>query len=282
MQKLIFRRGGELVLSYNGSVEKGTWDYLVEASCLLVDRNYDKILLKEEFIDENVMILKRDGTDNEFFSLANDKTLPDLNIEAYLDSLYKEELRIKELVVYSNQILHIVDGQGKKADVPIGKRVLIKNDNLEYRVIDDGLYLSANAKYTIVVQDGLIKRLEKNVSFKSSTGESFFAVGGSEDDILLNRNKSIIIDGTPVETARLQTQFGTIFSVAQGTVQNIYFLKQHKLSNGWIIDVEQKNRDSISKGDKIIDARPFFPVPDGSYRIEWDIFKTKIKDSTII
>ena len=58
IQKLIFKKNKELIMSKDGQVVIGSWDYLTEAKSLLIDRGMDKILLNEEFIDEGVMILK--------------------------------------------------------------------------------------------------------------------------------------------------------------------------------------------------------------------------------
>ena len=96
IQKLIFKRDKGLILSKNGIVSEGNWDYYPEAKALLIDRQTDKLLLKEQFIDNNVLILKKDGTTNDFFALANENTLPDLNIPEYLNSLKIKEFKIKE------------------------------------------------------------------------------------------------------------------------------------------------------------------------------------------
>src|SRR5690554_439305 len=58
IQKLIFKRDKGLILSKNGVVSEGNWDYYPEARALLIDRQTDKLLLKEQFIDNNVLILK--------------------------------------------------------------------------------------------------------------------------------------------------------------------------------------------------------------------------------
>jgi len=78
MQKLIFKNNQELIMSKNGKVQMGRWEYLAEARCLLIDRGKDKILCQEGFIEEGVLILKLDGTEGRFFALANENIIPDL------------------------------------------------------------------------------------------------------------------------------------------------------------------------------------------------------------
>jgi hypothetical protein len=92
MQKLIFKKDKSLIMSKNGKVTKGTWDYLPEANSIIIDRINDQILCNAAFIDDVVLILKLDGTSNDFFALANENKLQDLNIIGYFnDILYKQE-----------------------------------------------------------------------------------------------------------------------------------------------------------------------------------------------
>ena len=66
----IFRSNNELLISSNGKVEKGKWEYLGNNS-LLIDRKEDSFLFKHGFFDENVMALKIDGKE-EYAILVNE------------------------------------------------------------------------------------------------------------------------------------------------------------------------------------------------------------------
>lgn len=107
VQKLIFKRNKELVLSKNGQVQFGKWEYYAEARSLLIDRNYDKILCNESFIDKGIMILKVDGTDNKFFVLVNENIVPNLNADKYLKSLRYKKLHILETKLDNGKILEV-------------------------------------------------------------------------------------------------------------------------------------------------------------------------------
>lgn len=82
----IFLRSNELVLSVNGSVIMGTWKYISAAKSLLIDTTVEKLLLKHAFIDEGVLILKKDGPADIPFILVNERVIPDLNLQEYLNS----------------------------------------------------------------------------------------------------------------------------------------------------------------------------------------------------
>ena len=66
----IFRSNNELLISSDGKVEKGKWEYLGNNS-LLIDRKDESFLFKHGFFDENVMALKIDGKE-EYAILVNE------------------------------------------------------------------------------------------------------------------------------------------------------------------------------------------------------------------
>lgn len=62
---MIFRqKENELLISLNGNVEKGKWDYIPSMNSLLIERETETTLYKQGFFDDSVMILKVDGTEN--------------------------------------------------------------------------------------------------------------------------------------------------------------------------------------------------------------------------
>ena len=87
-QKYIFKRDGELIMSLNGQVTIGKWEYLSAAKSLLIDRVQDKILLNQSYIDPGVMVLKKDGLTDGYIFLANELVISDLNVAHYLRNLY--------------------------------------------------------------------------------------------------------------------------------------------------------------------------------------------------
>ena len=130
IQKLIFKKNKELIMSKDGSVTMGKWEYLPEAKSILLDRGTDKILCNEQFLNEAVMILKLDGTSNEFFILANENKIPDLNVFKYLEELRNIELKIVTRKVNDNQKLEIHDGHHSD-DINIGQKVTLDGEEIE-------------------------------------------------------------------------------------------------------------------------------------------------------
>jgi hypothetical protein len=106
-QKYIFRRDGDLVMSLNGQVTIGKWEYLSAAKSLLINRVRDKILLNQYFIDPAIMILKKDGLTNDYFIMANEILMPDLNTNAYIRNLYYKKNKITTQKLKTGEFLEL-------------------------------------------------------------------------------------------------------------------------------------------------------------------------------
>lgn len=158
IQKYIFKRNGELIMSINGNANVGKWEYISSAKSILIDRNIDKILLNHIFFNEAIMALKFDNTDNGF-NLINELIIPDLDIEKYLNDLYYSKNNIKTIEIDNGQILEIIDGQF--CDNLIGKSVMINGVG----ILDDYvLNTKKNEKYFI--KKGILRRIIKPIKYK--------------------------------------------------------------------------------------------------------------------
>ena len=67
-----------MLISSNGKVEKGKWEYLGNNS-LLIDRQDESYLFKHGFFDENVLALKIDGKEEYAFMINENKYDGELN-----------------------------------------------------------------------------------------------------------------------------------------------------------------------------------------------------------
>ncbi|RZK39891.1 MAG: hypothetical protein EOO90_17095 [Pedobacter sp.] len=87
-QKLVFRRGGLLLMIDNGDVKTGTWEYIPMLHSFLIDRGIDKLLMNHQFLNESVMLLKKDGApSSEILPFVNELNIPTLDYVKYLNDL---------------------------------------------------------------------------------------------------------------------------------------------------------------------------------------------------
>ena len=178
-QKYIFKKNGDLIMSLNGAVTMGRWEYLSSARSLLIDRIKDKILLNQDFVDNAVMLLRQDGIESDRFMLANEMLIPDLNIEKYLRNLYIDRNFIK--------LVETEDGQTVE---------IHRNDHYEHNYyrnlvtvegvpIADGLVVAGQIRF--VIQNGRIQKTLILKEFKTSKGVLYFEI--EKDDKVCAGNR---------------------------------------------------------------------------------------------
>jgi hypothetical protein len=111
-QKFIFKRNGELIISINGDVIVGKWEYLSSARSLCIDTGNNKLLLNQDFIDSTVMVLKKDGLKGENLILANENLLPTLDVIKYLKNLFYQKNSVATITLSNGNLLeiHYYDG----------------------------------------------------------------------------------------------------------------------------------------------------------------------------
>jgi hypothetical protein len=170
--KYIFNPDGDLFMSFNGKVEIGKWKYLTEANLIFIDRLTDKILLKQSFFDESVMILKIDGTNEDLFILANENIIPDLDVAKYLSSLNFEIKNIDNKVFHNVKLINGDDLRINRDDLnytTVGMSVLLIDKNAP----NGDYYASSNLDHKFLgyrIEESKIKELFWMFTYNTSKG----------------------------------------------------------------------------------------------------------------
>ncbi len=87
---LIFRKKNhELLISENGNVIKGKWEFLIQNKSLLLEEGSVTNMFNQCFIDDSVIILKKDGTDN-YLLLVNENKIKEKITSDILKNLEKK------------------------------------------------------------------------------------------------------------------------------------------------------------------------------------------------
>ncbi|HUH73535.1 MAG TPA: hypothetical protein VLZ75_03915 [Chitinophagales bacterium] len=169
-QKYIFKRNGDFIMSLNGQVTIGRWEYLSKAKSLLIDRIQDKILLNQNFIDPAVMILKKDGIQNENFILANEMIIPNLNVNEYLKKLYYEKYNIKVKKIITGEFLEIYYNNSYALNHHDNK-VLKNKVSIDGTTVSDGILELYNSDVRYIIKNSIITGELIKESFKTNKGE---------------------------------------------------------------------------------------------------------------
>lgn len=161
-QKYIFKRNGDLVMSLNGQVTIGKWEYLAAAKSLLIDRIQDKILLNQNFIDPAIMVLRKDGFKEENLILANEILLPELNVIDYLKRLYYDKNNIIVEQLNTGEYLELENYEGWIN----GNKVTIEGEP-----VADGLVQLAKSEKIYVIKDSRILNVLVKKTYSTDKGK---------------------------------------------------------------------------------------------------------------
>ncbi|HSC55274.1 MAG TPA: hypothetical protein VLC98_16700 [Phnomibacter sp.] len=162
-QQYIFMRDGRFLMSLNGKVQEGKWEYISTSRCLLIDRGTDKLMFNQAFLDEAVMILKIDGVNTIEWMLANANILPDLNIKDYLRSVERRNLNI---ITVRSQSGDVIDIEGAaQPGIFTGMKVWINDEP----ATDETIKLTDGS--ILVIKDGIIHSISYEQLYNSKIGK---------------------------------------------------------------------------------------------------------------
>lgn len=211
VQKFIFKKNKELIMSKDGQVNIGKWEYLPEAKSLLIDRGKDTILCNEGFIDEAVMVLKMDGTKNNFFVLANENIIPDLDAYLYLKKLRYRNLNIATRKLTNGKTLEII--RENKFDTPkIGNPVTIDAEN-----VSNGIYKSERSDSKYIVNNSIITSIIHEVTYKTKNGVEIIVE--QKDQYSYSKGEKVWTNGIQAKDGEYKVIGGRNIIVENGVIK---------------------------------------------------------------
>ena len=209
IQRLLFKQDRSLIMTKNGQVKHGTWDYLPEARSIVINRKSDSILCNEAYIDEGVMILRLDGTDNQFFTLANANVIPDLDITKYLKTKRHEKLGIAVLKLVDGKLLEI--NYNEMLDTYIGRSVSIDMEDVK-----DGIYEIAGGNKFYEITESKIIQIRTAVVYNNPEGIQFTVNQKNNDTISIG--DTVFINKGLVENQSIKFSKRKILVISDGKV----------------------------------------------------------------
>ena len=179
----IFRSNSQLLISENGRVERGKWEYL-NSNCVIIDRQNESYLFKHGFLDDSVLALKVDGTETYALFVNETKYGKEINNVAdlgkFLESKYLTE-RYKDLGGNRRTSNSLNDERlGSYNLIDGSELVFYATNSIQVNIIEgckallngtkpkDGLYKSSNKRFEIA--NGLLVNEFFIVECKQSDG----------------------------------------------------------------------------------------------------------------
>lgn len=210
--KYIFKRDGQLIMSLNGQVQLGKWEYLTAAKSILIDRKKDKVLLNHTFFDSAVMVLKVDGTNNDLFILANETIIPDLDVKKYLQSVTYRKFNILTGRLENGKTLEIYR-DSSEASLQIGMKATIDGE-----IPEDGKYKSQTTGRFYEIRNGKVFRITYPVQYKTFDGINIVIEQVYESSI--SQGDLAYVDNQPAKTGKYRLGFFKSFNVVNGVIKN--------------------------------------------------------------
>jgi hypothetical protein len=164
-QKLIFKRDGTVLLSRNGNLTDGKWEYISGANALVIDYGSNKILYRHSYFDEAVLALQKDGPikendDSQVLLLANEITIPDANAIMYLKKKYYEQENVISISIANEEQL-LLKNPYPNSQAPLVGLPVFEDSDIKF----DGQYMSACRKIRYLIKDKRIAQVETKVDF---------------------------------------------------------------------------------------------------------------------
>jgi hypothetical protein len=277
IQKYIFKDDKTLILSKKGEVIKGTWDYFPEANSLLIETKHQNLLLNEKYIDENVLILKTDGVDDNLFSMANQNLLPNYDIQKYFIKLDIKELGLSEDYFELQGESRLYTTYGTKHHSPDKGDVIVLSKKNEYLPVKHTTYYAKDFSHFWIIKNGNIKGFGSLYKLTSINDYDYYIVDVppyAYNIYKISIGKKILFDGNEVKESIIRSKDNTLFYVKDGIIKDVKFIKEYHFKGGLNVFLLQNNEE-ISKGDKLF-SEATSEIPDGTYKLEGKMF-SKIK-----
>lgn len=152
VQKFIFRKDDTLLISTEGKVIDGNWDYLSEAKALLIEKDGEKILYNVLFVNSGVVVLKIDGVSEDHYVLINENLVPNLDWESYLIELRRKLLNAITFKLKNGGEVDICFSQRQNIYPEIGDQVFMRS----FESIVQGRFELVKYGLVLTVENGVI------------------------------------------------------------------------------------------------------------------------------
>lgn len=212
----VFQRDKSLVMSVNGHVTIGSWQYIQAAQSLLIEKGKEKILLNNAFIEKEVMILRMDGSPDNILVLMNESVIPDLDALRYIKELVIRTNFLKELKI-NGKTYYFADAGNEG----IGNNTVFMDESLNKTA--DSFTLNYSEK-VVIIQDGAVR--ERYFIRHINTVKGAVTIHSKSNHLLVG--DAVFLNGQPApdgvyntkndnEINKFSVKYGSIISVDHKT-----------------------------------------------------------------
>lgn len=269
--RLIFKKGGRLIVSLNGHVNIESWEHHKTSKSLVFSINGMLWLATIKFIDQRLLIVQKDGKDG-LLVMRNDNQLAEENTVNHVINILSKSIDIETETTIDNQ--HLLFIASSKAERSTNFQVLDLSTMIP---ISDGVYRTQETFYQI--KNGYqINWFDLDASFEltSKDGNRYYVIGSNlnvkdvrylnSDQIFTEADKTLILDSDKNICQGFQSLITDQFyiNIKDGLVEDFKLCHNVEVNE---LDTELtflvKESGHLSVGDRLL-----FPkegIPDGFY-----------------
>ncbi|WP_194768798.1 hypothetical protein [Tamlana sp. I1] len=252
-EKWFFRNNGELIISINGNIIDGRYEYLNQGN-LILEYEKIKILLNQNFIYKDILLLKKGSNESDFYAFYDEtKFTPDQFLK-FIETSKKQDLNIKQIQLADKTNAEILMNPNQQI-ISLGNSVLINQKltdlnsietNANFYELQDGIIKNILFKfnYKLFDNDIIVKQKCKTINIEDEIVDSKFPIKNGKYKIGFNI-------GIEIQNNRISSKFFIIFSETN--------YKKHN------IEIWCRNPKEFSTGDLVIENDK--PASDGKYWI---------------
>jgi len=223
-EKYIFKKNHELLISKEGKVEMGKWEFLDEAHSFLIKRESGSFLYNKGYLDKAVLILKVDGRESDYLTLANENVLPDLDVRGYLEKIRYRKHNILKLELEDGSFVEVERDYDTSFPI-VGNRISLAGG----LAIPPGKYRLKNDQQILEVAKGKIRSILQLQQYNYNNRLIEIEQQDPED---INEGDYVTVNGLAPLSGVYLLSNRRFISVHNGKVENIGYRKYYR---NWII-----------------------------------------------
>lgn len=252
-EKWYFKVNGELIISIDGNIIDGLYEHLDESN-LILKYEGNKILLNKNFIYKDILLLKKDSDESEFYAFYDSTKFNAVQFLEFIETSRTRDLNIKTLRLSDNTEIEIIR-EPNQNNISLGNSVLInqKLTTLNHIETDYNFYELHNGVIDSILYKGNYKINDNNITVKQKWRTIDF-------------NDEIIRSSESVKNGKHKINYNVGLEVKENRIQRKYnirfcetFNKKHKF------EIWCRNSTVFSSGDCVFENGN--SVEDGKYWI---------------
>ena len=250
-EKWFFKDNGELIMSINGDIIDGRYEHLNEGNLILeIDKN--KILLNQNFIYNDILLLKKDSNETDFYAFYDDSKFTQSQFEKYIETSRKQDLNIQQIQLVDNSNVEVVMNPNQQT-ISLGNSVLINQEltNLDYVETEYNFY---------ELQEGIIK----NIFYRRSYEINNISIVVKQKWKTIQLDDEVVHSSKPIEDGRYKINFNIGIGILENRICSKHYIKfcepYYKKNK---IEIWCRNSKMFSIGDLVFENGK--PAINGKY-----------------